>query len=244
MPKRLSELVIREGALVDKGDNPLAKITFWKRRDPDQGDTMPTPEEVQKAHAQALATKDTEIAKLQADLKAANESAATEIAKLKKGEAVAKVDPLAGLPEDIRKRLVDSDARAEALEKKLAEETDARRTAEFTKRAEQLGTVPGMTVGEVATILKALPTSDAERLEKALRATAAQAKESAALLKELGRVGQDGAGVEGPMEKLEVLAKSYAAANKVPLAVARYEVQKSGEGEKLFNEARKAEQEG
>jgi len=242
MPTRLTDIKVSEQAFVDRGDNNPALIRFWKR-DPSEGESMPTPEEVKKAHEGELAKRDTEIATLKSDLDTTKQELAksvAEVAKLKTPPA----DPRDALPPEMRKRLDESDARAEKLEKELREERETRRTAEFEKRAEALGAVPGMTTGEVASMLKSLPVDSATKLEQSLRASVAQARENTLLKRELGRGGESSAnGVEGVMAKVEVLAKAYVAAHPdTTIEVARYQVMQSGEGAKLFNEARAAEQ--
>lgn len=210
---------------------------------------MPTLEEVQKAHKEELAKRDGEMAKrdeqiatLTKDLETTKGELAKHVAEVAKLKAPPK-GPYDDLPAEVRKRLEDSDARSERLEKELREERETRRITEFRKRAEALGPVAGMTTDEVADVLKALPAEKAERLEKSMKASVAQAKEHTALLKEIGRVGRDGngGGPESPMAKFEVLAKRHAEANGVGLEAARYAVMMTPEGGELFNAAREAE---
>lgn len=109
--------------------------------------------------------------------------------------------------------------------------------AEFTKRAEtELATLPGEPVakGKALRALSKIGKEERETIEAMLKAG------DAAMKSAFNTVGKDGAGAGSePVEKLDALAKTYAAEHKVDFNTAYSKVLDTDEGRKLYAESRK-----
>lgn len=135
-----------------------------------------------------------EIAKLRADLEAAEKRAE---------EAEAKV---AAEPDDeVAKRIADLEKRAETAEQKLEKEVDRRENETFIAKAKSFTSLPGMNPDDFGIILRkidgALDDEERKKFDELLKAADAAIKEGN-LLAEVGSGDRPGASVEAEVQKL------------------------------------------
>lgn len=243
MAKELLDLVVDEISLVDSPANPGAQMLIFKRLEKNEQEGYVT---CSKCGAQAMkgATEcpkcgapmnnpaaeppkekrmdelKAQLAKAEADLKAAEElaneeqkkreTAETEVATLKAELAKAKQTPeevekakLAALPAEVRKRLDEQAA-------EIAKMRDEREDVEFTKRASAMK-LTATTAEKFAPVLKRLAkgkatAEDVAELERVLKAQAEQARQGLkALTTELGSGGFEGG---SPDAESQMLAKA------------------------------------
>lgn len=161
MPK-LTELVIRGVALVDRGANQHAKVLISKRIEGDMTDAeKKTADEAlvaakakQEADAKELATAQTALKKLEAELVELKGSGelSTDLDTLRKRNAEAE-KAYAAERHELQKQL---DARTEEVEKARAEVVkirQQRRREEFIKRAGELTGLPGAAADDFGELL-------------------------------------------------------------------------------------------
>jgi hypothetical protein len=152
-----------------------------------------------------------------------------------KGEALAPEAGAAPIPEGLKKRLDDADAKTIALEKSNKELADKLAMVEFAKQANALSFLPEKTETITQILKRASERGDKdlpillEKLNKAM-------KESP-VFKEYGNGSSDDEGAHG---KLETIAKKYREADpKITHAAALVKAAKDNPD--LYAEARKAE---
>jgi len=130
MGTRLRALKIRAIATVDSGDNPHAKIVFYKRKDGTMADKTPTVEELQKQLKDAtekLATATAKQAELQTQL---------DGKKAPPPDPLAKADPVIKAEvEALRKRAEEAEKREKANADAIAKMQTDKRRAEFVAKA-------------------------------------------------------------------------------------------------------------
>lgn len=211
MPTKLRRLRISEVSLCRTGANQRADVTLYKSIDEEI--TMFDLSKITDPSLRKMV--EDEIARINA-LKTAEETKATEavnksvasdakVVDIQKqlDTAIAKskpTDPLAGVPEDIRKRLDDS-------EKALKVERDARLDRENEVIVKTLiGAAPADVVA-VAKVLKRLSDEDRKTVEAVLRSAGEIAKKVETLTKETGHK-QPGSDGENAGERLMKLAKT------------------------------------
>ena len=187
---------ITKVALVDAGANALATIEIYKRATEPPTRKEPTvAQDIQKNLDEITAERDA----MQAELKALEEMPPETVAELL-GLELAKRDEteevLKGLPDDVRKRLEDAEARVEKMER-------ASRLERFTKRAgDEYGKVAE--AAELGVALEEIERTapDAYKtLETCLKA-ANERIEMSTVLKEVGSAGSD----SEPMAKVRARA--------------------------------------
>lgn len=142
---KLSGMTISEVSLVDLPANQHSSVVLFKRADPapagsgittlnDEDDDMKTLEELAKALEDADATI--------TDLTKRAEAAEAKLAEVQKGAAKqdeagtgAEDDVLKSLPEPLRKRLEQAEARAQAAEDAVRKQADEAATREYVAKA-------------------------------------------------------------------------------------------------------------
>lgn len=187
---------ITKVALVDAGANPEATIEIYKAASEPITDTKEPAmaDDIQKNLDEVTAERDAMRAELDALTTISNDDLAAlkgfEIAKADETEEVLK-----GLPEDVRKRLEDSEAKIAKMEADARVET-------FTKRASTDFAKVG-DHAEIGEILAALPAEQAEAVEKVLRS----ANERIDMSVVLKTVGTDGDADADPIAKAKARAE-------------------------------------
>ncbi len=251
MATRLTKLVIKEFALVDKGAGKGVPITLTKRREP---------QEIKKM------TVDEILAKLPEADRAVMQAALAAAAKKPEPAPEMKADqPPAGvapgvakawptLSEEVKKHFVDqakvaaeAEAKARADEVKKADELraevqklrDAEERREFIAKAEKLKAVPGLSTDELATLLhavskgRAVPSEIAKKLEASL-ASVDEVVRKSKLFSESGSLGRGGEG--SARSKIEAIAKSILEKD-AKLTIEKARVQAAESNPDLYREA-------
>jgi hypothetical protein len=224
MPTAITYLELNEVSLVDKGDDPNALVTLYKRK-PD-GENM-TEEEIQALKDQvAKATASAEATKIE------NEKLRKFL--LDEGYTIREDSVAKRAPEEmieVEGEMVAKSAIPAPILKRLEQVEKAAEIARLEKRAkEELPNMRGTDL-EKGRLLKAVDSVEgADTLLEILRAADAL----------FGKMAGEAAteGKEGDMltdeEKLDKMVQDYAAANKVTKTKAYAEVAKTPEGKKLI----------
>lgn len=252
----LTDMEIDEISLVDKGANPDAHITFFKRK----GDTQMDENDIEKRLAEleqenafykGMANlSDAEKAymdKMDDDAKKAFMSMTSdERAKTMKKGDMKKMDnaTIEKQLQDIEKRLAEKDDVIKSLQEgndalseqvtKMAEENE---TLKLQKRAETEFAGLSGTVEQKAKLLKALEGIEDEDVRKmAFENVKAKASANEALMTEVGKSGSDESDAS---TKLQKMAEKYAQEKNITVQKAYSEVITTPEGTKLYKESKK-----
>lgn len=198
MPKRLTNLRITKIALVPKGANQAAHVLLYKSATPWEDDEMET---VSKADYDALVAKLTE----------ADKTITTLTEQVKTLTPPDPNDVWKGVPEEVKKRLEDAEARAKQAEAAVAVEKAAREKVLYIAKARGFSYLPVNPDDdwEVFQALATLPEAVQKRLD-ALFKSAEELGRQAGVTRALGVGGLPG-GDQSPMAELEALARSYVA---------------------------------
>lgn len=184
MASRLRRLQYRKVALVDRGANPEAHISLFKR-----DDTM---------------AKEPTVAEVQAQLAAAEAERDTLREQLAKLAPKPKAEP--DLPEAVRKQVEEAEARARAAEERIAKLEDGRAMEQAIQKAHTLKALGAADdLGRVLYEVRKAHPATADKLETLFTAWNEQLAKSA-LFTEIGsgeRASTD------PEARLEALAKKY-----------------------------------
>ena len=197
---RLTNLRIDEISLVDRPANPDARVALVKRAPESAGETPTTPQE------ETVMSTPTETVEKAPETVEKAETVTISKAQMESIEKALK---------DTQEMLAKSEARALAAEAVAKAEAERRETEEFTKRAEALKSLPGVSTADLGalllTISKAVPAETFEALETVLKA-AHEALATGETLAETG-TASTAASVSGdPIEKLTALGNEIAKA--------------------------------
>jgi hypothetical protein len=262
MTKKLTHLVIDRVDLVDRGANPDAHITLAKREEQDPSGTRARTEpsadlsvdksdpstggermsdeqkdDVQKhteleekleAETKARADAEAKIAELEGELAEAKKSA--------EASDESEDEVMKSLPEDVRKRIEDAEARAQEAERIAKAERETRLDGEYVAKAGKLDKL-SLEADKFGPMLRKVAEQDAEtaaEIERVLTA-ANESLSKSELFKSIG----DGSAVVGDAEaKLDAMAKKYADDHKVSYAKAYDTVIQTDEGRALYGQSR------
>lgn len=251
MATRLRKLLIDRVDLVPRGANPDAHIALFKRdAEPGSGtvadmstkeedvtknkDERPDLADVPEAVVKYLENVEAERTAL-ADRVEKSETAVTELtAKVEKLEASGKPEDeieKSELPEAVRKRFDELEARAKEAEEIAKAERETRERAEAIAKAKTFG------VGEADKVGPALMKLDAESrevIEQTLKAAGEQLAKSA-LFSETGSARTNGGGDAN--DKLTELAKARASETKTTFHKAYAEILETPEGRELYTKS-------
>ena len=223
MTTELKHLVIRRVGIVDNGANRDAFIELFKR-DSDMADKQ-TLENVQK-DLETVTGEKTSLEEKVADLEA-------QLAELKKEpepDPIEKADPkVKEALAAVEKRAVDAEARIQKME-------DQRDRDKFVKKAAAFGHIA--TADDLAEDLRDISKALGDERYKEFEGRLKTANERIATSKLFTEVGSDGDASGEPADKLEALAKSYAAENKVTYEQAYVNVLNTDEGKDLYMQER------
>jgi hypothetical protein len=244
---RLSEL-----SLVDEPANEDARVTVTKRSATAPAGVGParkgahssTEENSMSEKETALQAQVTDLTKSVSDLTTKLQSTTASLEKAQADLALAQGEIAKGKDEtilvggvELKKSAVGEGtfAALKAQASEIAKAKDEAETVALTKRAEtEFANLPGEPLAK-ARVLKAvagLPEAERTTLEALLKAGNAALKSATT---EVGKGG--GAGGDADAEaKLETLAKSHAAENKVSIVKARAEVLETPEGKALYRQ--------
>jgi hypothetical protein len=189
MTTELRDLEITAVALVDNPANPMATVELFKMAaEPDQeGATVPQDTVAKSDHDTVVA----ELESAKAELAALTDMSNDDLAALRGIEVVKAEeeteDVLKGLPEDVRKRLEDAEARVEKMERD-------NRVSAFKKQAEDdFGKIaPADELGVALEEIDRVAPGAAKTVNQVLKAIAARV-DTSDLFKELGTSGDAGA---------------------------------------------------
>lgn len=197
MATRLKALTITKIALVPKGANQEAHVLLYKSAPPEEED-MP-PETVSKADHDAVVAK----------LKDAETQIATLTEQVKKLTPPDPEDLWKGVPDGVRKRVEESEARAKRAEEAVALEKAEREKVLYIAKARSYKYLPVNPDDdwEVFKGLATLPAPVQTRLDTLFKA-AEELGRQAGLTKTWGRDGVPSGG-DSPMAQLEALGRSY-----------------------------------
>lgn len=235
MAKKLKGLKLDRIDLVDKGANPGAMITLFKR------DTMaekPTPEQQIEA-----------LTKSVADLTKRATDAEAEVLKLKAKpvEPPKPEDVLKGASPEVQALIKSTNERLEKAEKDARENRERLEKAEekaelesFTKRAEELSGI-GIAKSHapiLRKIAKALTADENKEFDRVLKALQEQVAKGALFVALGADGGEDGA---EPLAKIEKMATDRAAksAGKETYQQAYSAILETPEGKQLYAESRR-----
>lgn len=224
MATELKELDLFEVSLVDAGDDPLAKVALYKRKDnTDMTDEVVKTKEDWEADIAELnsqiETLKAKVSELEAEgSKADDEEDMMEI----DGEKVCK----SAIPAPVLKALEEVQKQKEELEKAAAEQAMQKRASEV------LPNLKG-TLAQKAALLKSI--GDDKELLEILQAADALFKE---LFKEQGSVDTEKS-LQTPEQRLDTLVKNYQAEKGVNFYTAYAAVIKTADGRALLKETRK-----
>ena len=192
-PNWLRNLTVTKVALCGRGMNPEAEIALYKSVEttptPQGGHTVATDDTVAKSDHDTVVA---ELESAQAELAALTEMSNDDLAALrgievatesKPGDNEADDDVLKGLPEDVRKRLEDAEARVAKME------ADARAQVFLAKAAEYEHVAPAADLAPVLETLDRVAPDAAKAHDQALKAANARIAEGG-LFKELGANGE------------------------------------------------------
>ena len=227
MPAILRGLKVDEGSLVDNPANKAATVVFFKRADDTNNPQGDDPveelqkllEELSEETRKAVLDQFTELDKKHTDLVEKVTKLETDLEEAKKAAESDDDDPeddpinKNDLPEEVRKRLEETEAKAEELQKRLDAERDTRLTTEFISKAQTLSHLQG-TPEEMGEVLKnaftKLDEEEYSKLFKALENANEIAKKSEALFREYGKAAPNTEG-DDAHGKLVKLAKAIQA---------------------------------
>ena len=157
MPNRLMVTGIESVGAVDAGDDPEAKVMFWKRKE-----TGGTGDTIGKDDMAEFSLADLPLDETQA-------AGLDEHIAIVTADAVAKAledtpddgddDILKGLSDEVRDRIDGLEKKAAADEKALAEEVEKRRDAEYVAKAAPFESLIGP-AGETGLVLRKLADAD------------------------------------------------------------------------------------
>lgn len=219
MANIIKDLELDEVSLVDVPANPLASVPLFKRH---SGENMDINyEDVAKTlegeKAELITTVDELTKKVEELTKALVDA---EKATVEKADEFIDFDG-----EKVSKSMIPA-----PVLKRLEEVQKAQETLEINKKADEL--LPNFkgTVEQRAKLLKSIDF-DKELLEMLVAAD----KLFAGLTEEVGKADVDGS-MKEPAEKLEAMAKAYAAENKTTFEKGYAEVMNTAEGKALYKE--------
>lgn len=200
MATRLKALKITKIALVPKGANQEAHVLLYKSAPPEEED-MP-PETVSKADHDAVVAK----------LKDAEAQIATLTEQVKKLTPADPEDLWKGVPDALRKRFEEQEARAKRAEEAVALEKAEREKVLYIAKARSYKSLPVNPDDdwEVFKGLATLPAPVQTRLDTLFKA-AEELGRQAGLTRAFGRDGVPIGGDDAPLAQLEALGRSYVA---------------------------------
>jgi len=212
MPNKLKHLQIRRVALVDKGANPGAHITLFKREGSDVSEIdKSTLDEAVRAHVEALEKQVQDLSAQVAKLKDDPPPDPVEKAK--------DADPeLAARLEAIEKQAAQDRKDAEAARSEIAKmQAERERELYITKARSLQAFGPADDFGgTLQKIAKAIDPEEFEKLEQKFRSLNEIARQSA-LFKELGTDG--GTDTKSAWEKIEAGARGLIEKADQPLSL-------------------------
>lgn len=240
MPRKLTQLRVRQIGLVDKGANQEADILIMKRDTETTGDGAQVQELKQMSCPDCGAKYSTQqeldahMADAHPDTQKALDEAKAELANVQKqladlqgGASDPHLEPFKAKYEEVTKELEKSRevmrVQMESITKELEESkaevqkiTKQRRREKFIKRVQELAHLPGAPADDFAEILdhmqgNALTEKEFEKVNQMLTSWNRIVKESA-IFTEIGR--DLGVNFSGPEGQLTALAKSKMAVDK------------------------------
>lgn len=234
MPIKLKNLFIKRIAVVDSGDNPEASIMLFKAADKENDIEKGGQEKMAKTFDEIikeLPAEDADIIKGELD-KAKKEMTDAEKAKMmaemkpegdvkkedaKVTEAIAKADPET-------KELIKS------MQEEISKTKETLKKAEVTKKVEKFDKLSAPTDDMVEIFMK-MDQEVSDKVEAILKAANEQLKDST-VFKTVGQ--NSGDENEGPLAKVEKLAKSRSTEKSISIELARAEIIK--ENPSLYEE--------
>lgn len=228
MANRLTDLVLRAIALVDKGANPLARVALSKRDDAEE--TMQKAEHGSMEECMAAGKSEAECKELMAAIKRAEEDTMPDKLPEDVTKALAEVA-------ELKKRAADAEAAQQAAEARIAKMEDQQQREVFIAKAQEFTDLPGVNPDDFGPMLRKAygvwTPEEQQKLESILRGAVKIAQDSA-LFQEVGAARP---AIGSALDKLNAKANELVQKDgKMTFAQAFAKVCDTDEGKALYRQ--------